>query len=167
MKNLGIKITVALAIVAVFSINYACESGDDEIQKPYVGSWESAVYPLDSLYEQMRFKFTNNTFEDEIFVGPSADIIVSAITIKGDIVENTEGILSAKITSLVIGGAELSEATKPDEFNAIFKKNLGHRLDKTFDAPYQINGNVMTFTIPIKNPLTGGYVDTPLNLTKQ
>lgn len=173
MKKILNSLLALTLLVALFTFT-SCESDDDEPNKPYVGEWESAVYPLrhpvsgDTVgWEKMVFTFTNTTFEDAIYQGQTADAVVSNLSMGGDIANPAEGELEADINILTVQGTAIKKATQPDLFETTFNTFLAERLDQSFDATYTIDGETMVLTIPIKNPVGEGYIETPLTLTKK
>jgi hypothetical protein len=172
MKN-SFKLFIGLAFTAALvTFSTSCDKEEDEVQKPYVGTWESSIYPVrdwttgdTTSWEKMIFTFTNTTFEDAIFAGTSSTQVSAGLTMGGDIENSTGNVLDASINKIIIGGAEISLATQAELFESTFQTYLGSRLEKSFEGSYTINADTLVLTIPMKSP--NGLVDVNLKLVRK
>ena len=167
-KNVLLSLLLALVMVG---LNISC-SDDGEENKPYVGKWESRVYPVQNPltgeitgYQKMVFEFTNTDFTDQVYLGASADAITWVIGMMGDIENSSEGVLDVTVT----GVAALRDAytmfeTEPETFAAIWGApgSLGAMLFEDFTAEYEFKGDTLALSLPTKL----STAPTVLNLTK-
>jgi len=165
MKKLFYYTIAAFLFVGLFS---SCEKDDDEDLNPYVGTWKNEVGAnLSGLQEQLTFIFTNTTFEVEVYQGLTANQLVLATAVKGDITNSTDTKLTGEITGVKLGDTPdyIEKESNPESFASLFSVGLGTMLSENFTASYVIVGNIMTLTIPVKSE--DGVVDMPFILTKQ
>lgn len=136
---------------------------DDEqqINEPYVGTWQSRIYPVqdpsngDTLkWERMTFTFENTTVEDVIeqSSGKDSKTVMEAAAIRG-IVDATETAMDIEVTKVSIGGASyIDKSVDTESFTNAYNLALGTLLDEAFTAQYEIyaDGDSLNLTLPTK-----------------
>ncbi len=170
-KNRNFKIKFLPFLLAVLLIT-ACEK-DEEKNKDYYGGWESNAYDSYStqgiaIKEKMAFTFTNNTFEDEVYQGLTADALTLAVGIKGDIENPEVGKMDAEINEISIqGGPYTDKQTDPTSFYTKFDGSIGMMLYEEFSLEYTIDVDTMILELPVKNPAGGDDIMETLRLYRQ
>ena len=165
--NIYFKLSATLLVLILF---WTCSKDKEETKNPYYGSWQSRAYPSMSTpgaLERMEFTFTNNSFEDKIYQGATADALQLAAGIRGDISYTPPATLDATIIEISIqGGPYVSKETDPTAFATTFGATLGVLLYEEFTATYEFSNDTLILTLPMKNPQGGDDLMVPLRLTQ-
>jgi hypothetical protein len=163
----------ALMITLLAIMVISCEDENDdatEPDKPYVGVWQSGVYPSislngDTIVEQQKFTFTNTEVTDIIKQGPTSDSLATALGIKGSVDNFTDDSLALEIIQISVqGGPYVSKNVDEESFNTTFESTAGTFLYESFKARYIINDDQMQLILPVL--FQGNEITDTLNLTK-